>query len=125
MVADVLHTGHVIAIEEAKSKCDKLIVALHVYPPNKTPVQSVYERYMMLRAVKWVDEIIPYEDPYDLDDLIRSLDFDVYFLGEDYIGKQFDAAAVLSAYGKEIAYLKRQHEFSSTELKDRITRGAR
>lgn len=120
MVADVLHAGHVAAIEEAKSKCDKLIVALHCFPPDKSPVQSVFERYMQLRAVRWVDEIIPYEDPTDLDGMLRCLDYDVYFLGEDYIGRRWDGAAVLSTYGKEVEYLKRQHKYSSTELKERI-----
>ena len=120
MVADVLHTGHVLAIEEAKSRCDKLIVALHCYPPDKSPVQSVYERYMQLRAVKWIDEIIPYEDPNDLDELLKSLEYDVYFLGEDYIGRRWDGAAVLKVYGKEVEYLKRQHKYSSSELKERI-----
>lgn len=120
MVADVLHTGHVAAIEEAKGKCDKLIVALHCCPPDKSPVQSVFERYMQLRAVRWVDEIIPYEDPNDLDEMLRCLDFDVYFLGEDYIGRRWDGAAVLSTYGKKVEFLKRQHKYSSTELKERI-----
>ena len=122
MVADVLHTGHVAAIEEAKKKCDKLIVALHCSPPDKSPVQSVFERYMQLRAVRWVDEIVPYEDPDDLDEMLRCLDYDVYFLGEDYLGRSFDAADVLAENGKDVEYLKRQHKYSSTELKERIAR---
>ena len=61
MVADVLHIGHLLSIEEAKKNCDYLIIALHCCPDYKDPVQSIYERFMQLRAIKWVDEVIPYE----------------------------------------------------------------
>ena len=122
MVADVLHTGHVAAIEEAKSKCDKLIVALHCCPPDKSPVQSVFERYMQLRAVRWVDEIIPYEDPNNLDEMLKCLDFDVYFLGDDYRRKSWDCKDLLEALDKEIVFLSRKHDFSSDELKRRWCR---
>ena len=120
MAADILHTGHVIALEEARSQCDRLIVGLHVSPANKRLTQSVYERYMQLRAVKYVDEVIPYEDAADLAGMLASLAFDVYFLGEDYVGKSFDNAELLAALGKRIIYLKRRHGYSSTELKGRI-----
>ena len=46
MVADILHAGHVIALEEAKKHCDYLIVGLNCVPSYKTPVQSIYERFM-------------------------------------------------------------------------------
>ena len=46
MVADILHIGHVLAIEEAKKNCDYLIVGLYCHPKTKHPVQSIYERYI-------------------------------------------------------------------------------
>ena len=117
MVGDILHAGHVTAIEEAKSKCGWLIVALNCRPDGKEPIQSVYERYMQLRAVKWIDRIVPYEGQDDLGSLITSLDFDIYFLGEDYRGKPWDYKNKLERLGKEIVYLNRKHRLSSTELK--------
>lgn len=120
MVADVLHAGHVIAIEEAKSMCDKLIVALHCNPVYKKPVQSVYERFMQLRAVKWVDEIIPYRDKDDIRQMLYSFPFDIYFLGSDYEGRDFENKDVLVQLNKKIIYLNRNHRFSSTALKARI-----
>ena len=63
MVADVLHAGHILAIKEAKENCDYLIVALYCKPKRKPDiVQSIFERYTQLSAVKYVDEVIPYED---------------------------------------------------------------
>lgn len=120
MVADVLHTGHLLAIEEAKKHCDYLIVALHCNPVYKNPVQTIYERYMQLRAVKWIDEIIPYQDINDVKTLLSSLCFDVYFLGEDYINKQFEGIEVLHTLNKEIYYLPRKHNLSSTYIKEQL-----
>lgn len=122
MVADVLHAGHVLAIEEAKSKCDYLIIGLHCNPVYKNPVQSIYERYMQLRAVKWVDEIIPYQNIDDVKRMLQSLNYDIYFLGEDYKHKKFEASEVLEELGKEIVYLSRKHDMSSTSLKNKIVK---
>ena len=120
MVADVLHTGHILAIEEAKKHCDYLIVALHCCPNYKSTVQSIYERFMKLRAVKWVDEVIPYENKEDAATLLQSLDYDVYFLGEDYKGKDWENSDLIKSLNKEIVFLSRKHAFSSTNLKIRI-----
>lgn len=120
MVADVLHTGHVLAIEEAKKHCDYLIVALHCCPNYKNPVQSIYERYMQLRAVKWVDEVIPYTDVEDAKTMLMSLNYSVYFLGEDYKNRSWENSELVKELGKEVIYLQRKHDFSSSNLKTRI-----
>lgn len=120
MVADVLHAGHLLAIEEAKQYCDYLVVALHCCPNYKNPVQSIYERYMQLRAVKWVDEVIPYENKEDAKLLIESFNFDIYFLGEDYRDKEYENHDIIKSLKKEVHYLSRKHNLSSTNLKVRI-----
>ena len=63
---DLLHAGHILMLREAKSVCDYLICALQTDPtidrPEKNkPVQTFMERYIQLSAVRYVDEIIPYE----------------------------------------------------------------
>jgi len=118
MVADILHAGHVLALEEAKKHCDLLIVGLHCKPTYKAPIQSIYERYMQLRAVKWVDEVIPYEDSNRDEDIFTSLEYDVYFLGEDHKTNEWELKAKIEAMDKEIVYLKRKHNYSSTRVKN-------
>ena len=118
MVADVIHAGHILAIKEAKQNCDYLIVALYCKPRRKPGiVQSIFERYIQLDAIKYVDEVIPYEDEEDTNRLILSLDFDVYFLGADYRGKDFEGKDLLTSLNKELFYLSRNHTMSSTQLK--------
>lgn len=118
MVADILHCGHVLALEEAKKHCDYLVVGLHCKPNYKVPKQSIFERYMQLRSVKWVDEVVPYEDVERDADLFTSLDYQVYFLGEDHKSHAWEMHDVIEAAGKKIIYLKRQHNYSSTRIKN-------
>jgi glycerol-3-phosphate cytidylyltransferase len=120
MAADILHVGHLLAIEEAKRNCDYLIVGLNCTPDGKNPVQSIYERYMQLRAVKWIDEIIPYQGREDLERLASSLQYDVRFLGEDYRGREWDGKNAEQMLNKKTYFLSRKHNFSSSELKNRI-----
>lgn len=120
MVADVLHTGHIVALEEAKKHCDYLIVCLHCCPDYKQPVQSIYERYMQLRAVKYIDEIIPYTDHLDAKNLIESISFDVYFLGEDHKNEAWENRDIVEGLGKEVFYLSRKHPFSSSYVKNLV-----
>lgn len=119
MVADILHSGHILAIEEAKKKCDYLIVGLHCKPTYKNPQQSIYERYMQLRAVKWVDEIIPYENIDRDADLFTSLEYDIYFLGSDHKDMDWELKEIIQNHGKEISYLNRNHGYSSTKIKQK------
>jgi glycerol-3-phosphate cytidylyltransferase len=118
MVADILHSGHVLALEEAKKHCDVLIVGLHCNPTYKNPIQSIYERYMQLRAVKWVDEVIPYENSSRDSDIFASLEYDVYFLGEDHKTEEWEMKANIESMDKDIIYLKRKHNYSSTRVKN-------
>ena len=120
MVADILHTGHVIAIEEAKRQCDYLIIGLHCNPIYKNPKQSIYERYIQLRAVKWVDEVIPYQNINEDKNMFSSLNYDIYFLGEDHKNEDWEMKNEIISIGKEVIYLKRQHEYSSTRIKSKI-----
>ena len=120
LVGDLLHPGHILAIQEAKENCDFLIVALNCNPDNKNPIQSIYERYVQLSAIKYIDQIIPYQGKKDLELLVSSLNYDIRFLGEDYKDKIWDGKEIELKLNKEIYFLKRQHILSSTELKERI-----
>lgn len=118
---DLLHAGHILMLKEAKSVCDYLVVALQVDPTidrreKNKPVQSYYERWVQLSAVKYVDEIIPYTTEYELNTILQNYDIDIRILGEEYKGKDFTG----SYLDMEYHYNKRTHGYSSTELKNRI-----
>ena len=77
------------------------------------------ERYIQLKAVKFVSEIIPYETEKDLVDLLLVLSIDVRFLGSDWQGKDFTGKR-LSGTKHKIIYNNRDHCYSSSDLRKRI-----
>ena len=118
---DLLHAGHIVMLKEAKENCDYLIVGLQTDPSidrqeKNHPVQSVYERYMQLQAVKYVDEIIPYDTEQSLIDLLESTDIHLRFVGEDYVDRNFTGKGL-----HEIYYTNRQHSFSSSGLRRKVS----
>jgi glycerol-3-phosphate cytidylyltransferase len=122
---DLLHAGHVIMLEECKKYCDYLICALQVDPtidrPQKNkPIQSLVERYLQLDAVKHVDKIIPYNTEEELITIFSSLDLDVRIIGEEYKDSDFTAKNICLKRGIKLVYNKRDHDFSSSNLRERI-----
>lgn len=120
MCADILHAGHMLALEEAAEKCEWLIVALNTHPDGKNPVQGVWERSIQLAAVKWIDQIICYQGKKEMELIASIFDYDVRFVGGDYNGLDWDGKAQEEARGIPVYYLRRNHGFSSSELKRRI-----
>lgn len=120
LCGDLLHVGHLLAIEEASQHCDELIIGLNCTPDGKSPVQSIYERFMQLRAVKGIKEIIPYGGREDMERLCGTLNYDIRFLGEDYKKYDWDGKEIEAKRGIEPYFIERSHNLSSTELKNRI-----
>lgn len=123
---DLLHSGHVAMLREAKSVCDYLICGLQVDPtidrPTKNkPVQTVVERYAQLAAVKYVDEIIPYCTEADLLDIINMYPINVRIIGEEYKTQEFTGKERCRELGIDIHYNKRNHRFSSSGLRKRVS----
>ena len=122
---DLLHAGHIQILREAKEQCDYLICGLQVDPSKdreskNSPVQTLVERYTQLNAVKYVNEIIPYETEKDLEDLLQMYNIDVRILGEEYKDQTFTGRAICAKRGIELHYNKRDHRFSSSDLRERV-----
>tara|TARA_R110000851_G_scaffold138349_1_gene274968 strand:+ start:1179 stop:1643 length:465 start_codon:yes stop_codon:yes gene_type:complete len=118
---DLLHSGHVAMLEECSWNCSHLIVCLQTDPtidrPEKNqPIQTLVERFIQLKAIKYVDEIIPYQTEQDLLDILTIKNPDVRFLGEEYENKEFTGKWLPI----DLYYNKRQHRFSSSELRKRV-----
>ena len=119
---DLFHTGHVLMLQEAKSQCDWLIVCLQTDPtidrPNKNkPVQTLFERFIQVRACKYVDELLVYTTEDEVIQILKAIDYDIRIIGEEYSDKSFTGKNL--SEGK-LYFNKRQHSFSTTELRDRI-----
>ena len=123
---DLFHAGHVKMLEEAKSKCEYLIVGLQLDPsinrPEKNkPTQSIIERYVQLKACKHIDEVIPYVTENDLIDILSSFKIDIRIIGEEYADKTFTGKEYCQKKGIEIYFNKREHRFSSSALRKQVS----
>lgn len=123
---DLLHAGHVQMLREAKDQCEYLICALQIDPSldraeKNPPVQTIVERFIQLSAISYVDEVIPYATEKDLEDILNMYDIDVRIIGEEYKKKTFTGRAICSKRGIEIYYNKRDHRFSSSDLRKRVS----
>jgi len=113
-------------LEEATHHCDFLIVGLQNDPtqdrPEKNqPVQSIVERQIQLAAIKFVDEVVIYNTEQDLTDLLLTLPIHVRILGDEYKTKDFTGKDIAKQRGSKIIYNGRDHSFSSSSLRKRVS----
>tara|TARA_A200000113_G_scaffold184418_1_gene170961 strand:- start:99 stop:512 length:414 start_codon:yes stop_codon:yes gene_type:complete len=122
---DLFHSGHVAMLKEAKSNCDHLMVGVQTDPtvdrPEKNkPIQSVFERYVQLEGCKYIDQIVPYATEKEIEDILLTYKIDKRFIGEEYKTKEFTGKQLCVDNDIELYYNKRQHSFSTTNLRTRI-----
>jgi len=120
---DLLHPGYIYTFEEAKRHCDKFLVFLQRDPSatrytKYKPVIPLYERYRTLMAIKYIDDVYIYQTEEELYELIKFWKPQVRILGEDYIGKTFTGDDL----PLKVIYTTRSHDWSTTKLKDLITK---
>ena len=119
---DLMHPGHIKMLQDARDQCDYLIVGLQEDPTidrpntNNKPIQTLEERYIMLSAVRFIDEIMIYKTEDDLYSYLKKNKPDIRILGSDYKSKDFTGKDL----NLDIYYHNRDHNWSSTELRERI-----
>tara|TARA_R110000803_G_scaffold183511_1_gene245842 strand:+ start:605 stop:1021 length:417 start_codon:yes stop_codon:yes gene_type:complete len=123
---DLLHSGHISMLREAKDQCDYLICGLQTDPSadrseKNAPIQTIVERYTQLKAVGYVDEIIPYSTEEDLKDILSMYSIDIRILGDEYREKDFTGKDICKRRDISLHFNKRDHRFSSSELRKRVT----
>lgn len=122
----MLHIGHILLFKHAKElfpgeDC-KLIVAVQdgdfilKYKPGTKMIYTTEERMFMVSSVRWVDEVVTYQD---VDKDIQNIDFDVFAKGPDQNHEGFQRAiAWCEANGKKVMTIPRTEGISSTLLRE-------
>jgi glycerol-3-phosphate cytidylyltransferase len=118
---DVIHPGYIYMFNECVENCEKLIVLLHSDPsierPEKLkPILSVSERMSILLSLKQIHEVLIYETEEDLLTLIKWLNPEVRFLGDDYSNKPYTGDKL----NIPVHFLDRAHGWSTTKYKTLI-----
>ena len=112
---DILHVGHLKLFEYAKSLGDHLTVAIDTDARIKSkkgpsrPVNTEYERKLILEFLKPIDEVIIFGSDQELIDIIKQCD--IMVKGSDYKGK----SVIGETYCKKVIYFDRIEEYSTTK----------
>jgi glycerol-3-phosphate cytidylyltransferase len=119
---DLFHAGHILMLQEAKTICDHLIVCIQTDPSldrneKNAPVQSIVERQIQVTACKFVDEVIVYDTEKDVMEILKSVDWTVRILGDEYRDKPFTGREETI---ERCYFNRRPHTFSSSELRLRV-----
>ncbi len=124
-VFDLFHIGHLNLLRNAKGMCDKLIVgvttdALVIYK-NKRAIIPHNERMEIVRAIKYVDAVIPQES-MDKFEVWQKIKFDVMFVGDDWYNsdrwKEYDKQ--FKEVGVRIIYFPYTKGTSSTLINETL-----
>jgi len=118
---DLLHAGHAMMLQEAKSYCDYLIVAVQSDPTldresKNKPIQSYEERITMVQAIRYVDETVFYDTEKDLYELLKRIRPDIRIIGADWQGKKYTGDDL----DIPVIFNSRNHGFSTSELRRRV-----
>lgn len=96
---DILHTGHIQSLKFAKSKADKLVVALNSdssiknLKGNSRPILTLEHRMNVISSLEFVDYVLYFDEETPLN-LIKKIKPDYLIKGSDYkiesvVGKEF------------------------------------
>ena len=129
---DLCHAGHILMFKDCKKVCDYLIIGLQSDPSTiadmgyrdkikNAPVMTFEERLIILKGIKYIDEVITYGNEKDLYTMLKDLTYDIRILGSDWKGKKYT--------GWDLPHTpffnNRDHGFSTTQLRTRIAKAER
>lgn len=123
-VFDMFHVGHLNILKRAKAQCEHLIVGVSTDElvkgyKGKTPIIPFEERFAIVGAIKYVDEVVP-QTSMDKFKAWEQLKFNVLFHGSDWKNSEMYNAIVkqFSTIGVEVVFLPHTAGVSSTLLAD-------
>lgn len=127
---DIVHAGHVNYLNQARAKCDRLIVALNhdasvrILKGPTRPVNDEKARAVVIGGLGGVDLVVLFGAEKASQDntpceLLGKLQPDIYFKGGDYARDQLPEAKVVDSYGGEVAILGMFEGFSTTSIIER------
>ena len=118
---DILHPGHIELFKVGASLGNKLIVATDTDEKIRKdkgafkPVNNLCDRISMLQAIKYIDEVLYFNDRKELEGLIKLYMPDILLLGDDWKGGD----VVGKEYAREVRFLPRLN-YSTTDIIKKI-----
>lgn len=125
-VFDLFHIGHLNILRRARERCEHLIVGVSTDElvldyKKKKPIIPYEERIEIVRAIRYVDEVVAQTD-MDKFAAWQRLRFDAVFHGDDWKNSaMYDKyIAQFSQVGVDVVFLPHTKGTSSTEISKRL-----
>lgn len=125
-VFDLFHIGHLNILKKAKEQCEYLIVGVSTDElvqeyKHKTPVIPFEQRLEIIKAIKYVDEVVPQYNMNKIEAWHR-LRYNALFHGDDWKGSSmYDGVEKeLKELGIEMVFISHTDGISSTDISKRI-----
>ena len=122
---DLVHSGHVNYLNEAKKMADYLIVGVNSdksvkqYKSDKRPIISQNQRAFLIDNLKSVDYVVIFEET-TADKLIEKVKPDFYIKGGDYTEETLPETATVKNFGGKIKFIKMTEGCSTTNIINKI-----
>lgn len=123
---DILHAGHVLLLEEARSLGDLLVVGVNtdrsvgvIKGPDRPVIQETL-RAVVVAALASVDYVCLFDEPTPIE-LIRLVKPDVLVKGQDWQDKEVVGRKEVESRGGRIILLPLVEGLSTTTILERIT----
>ena len=125
---DLLHPGHIHLLCEARSRCDRLVVALNSdqsvkrLKGNSRPVQPQIARAQVMAALEFVDAVSIFDEdtPLELLGFVRP---DVLIKGADYQINQVVGRAFVEGDGGRVSLIDLVPNSSTSLLVEKVVEG--
>ena len=118
---DILHSGHIHLLGEAKKYCDKLVVLLNSdnsirkIKGIERPILKLKERVKILNTIKHIDDIKVFEEKTP-EKIISQLLPDILFKGSDYKARELAGYNIIKNSGGKVKIIKKLKNFSSSKF---------
>lgn len=123
-VFDMFHIGHLNILRRAKEQCDYLIVGVSTDElvedyKKKTPVISFENRLEIVKAIRYVDKVVPQEN-MDKFEAWQKYKFNAIFHGDDWKGSSLYDSFIekFKRVGVDMVFLPHTDGVSSTQLNE-------
>ena len=123
---DILHRGHVAYLAQARSWCDRLVVALNTDASVKRlkgegrPVNDLDSRAVVIGGLASVDRVTSFDDPTPIA-LIERLRPDVLIKGADYTREGVVGGDLVESWGGEVRLAAFQDGYSTTKTIEKLS----
>ncbi|MBX9574122.1 MAG: D-glycero-beta-D-manno-heptose 1-phosphate adenylyltransferase [Caulobacteraceae bacterium] len=122
---DILHRGHVAYLAQARSWCDRLVVALNTDASVRRlkgegrPINDLDSRAVVIGGLGSVDRVTSFDDPTPLA-LIERLRPDVLIKGADYTREGVVGGDLVESWGGEVRLATFEDGFSTTRTIEKM-----